>query len=137
MMMMDLIVQRMNVFVEKEVGISAETIEEALGEQVDQALLDNAPEKPSEDPTGDPECEEPNEIPMEDLVMSDNVLELELPGKDGSADKAEDDKVEASDEVAESMEMPALRRSERIRGGTTKPSWYVMHKKLQKGMHND
>jgi hypothetical protein len=78
----DLVAQRINAFIEKEGVDSAETIEEALGEQVDQALIGNALEVPSAGPTRDP---------MEDTAASDDDPELELLGEDELDDEAEED----------------------------------------------
>lgn len=66
-------------------------------------------------------CEEPSETPMEDPVVSDVVPELEPQGDDESDDEVEHDEEDALDEVAESMEAPAIIRSERIRGVTRNP----------------
>jgi hypothetical protein len=86
-----------------------------------ETLTNNVLEEPSADPTRDFRCEKPSETPMEDPVVSDVVPELEPQGDDESDDEVEHDEEDALDEVAESMEAPAIIRSERIRGVTRNP----------------
>jgi hypothetical protein len=117
------IIKQMNALVKGSVAENAETMEQILGEQVMEQETAELANEPSEEPGADL---------ASDPDSQDGVPELEPAGGDESNDEAEND--EDSDE--ESEPEPRLRRSERLKAGTRKPTRYAVHMKLRAGSHN-